>query len=87
LAKHHAAAFDVAVVYERTIDVAAERERLNKEIVKLDKAFTANESKLASETFLAKAPPHIVEGLKKQHAETTVLLEKARAGLAALPPE
>jgi valyl-tRNA synthetase len=87
LSKRHTATFDVAVIYERTIDVPAERERLNKEIVRLDKAFIANESKLASETFLAKAPPHIVEGLKKQHAETTVLLEKARAGLAALPPE
>ncbi|HET6169235.1 MAG TPA: class I tRNA ligase family protein, partial [Terracidiphilus sp.] len=87
LSKHHAAAFDVAIVYERTIDVAAERERLTKEISRLDKAFTANESKLKSETFSAKAPPHIVEGLKKQHAETTLLLEKARAALAALPPE
>jgi len=87
LAKHHSAQFDVALVYERTVDAAAERERLTKEIARLDKAFTANESKLASETFLAKAPPHIIEGLKKQHAETTLLLEKARAAQAALPPE
>jgi valyl-tRNA synthetase len=87
LSKHHTANFDVAVVYERTIDVAAERERLSKEIARLEKAFTANESKLNSESFLGKAPPHIVEGLRKQHTETTLLLEKARASLSSLPRE
>ena len=29
----------------------------------------------------------MVEGLKKQEAETRLLLEKARTALAALPPE
>ena len=87
LAKHHTPAFDVAVVYERTVDVAAERDRLTKEIARLEKGFNANESKLTSESFLAKAPAHIIDGLKKQHAETSALLEKARAVLAALPRE
>ena len=79
--------FDVAVVYERTVDVAAERDRLTKEIARLEKGFNANESKLTSESFLAKAPAHIVDGLKKQHAETSALLEKARTALEALPKE
>ncbi len=78
--------FDVAVVYERQIDVAAERERLTKELAKLDKGLQSAEKQLGSESFLAKAPAHIVDGLKKQAAETRALKEKAEAALAALPP-
>jgi hypothetical protein len=40
---------------------------------------------LGNGSFLAKAPPAVAEGLKKQEAETRLLLEKARAALAALP--
>jgi valyl-tRNA synthetase len=87
LAKHSTAQFDVAVVYERKIDVPAERDRLTKEIAKLEKGQAAAERQLGNEGFLAKAPAQVVEGLKKQHAETSLLLEKARAALAALPPE
>jgi valyl-tRNA synthetase len=79
--------FDVAVVYERTIDVPAERERLTKDIAKFEKGLTAAERQLGNESFLAKAPSNIVEGLKKQEAETRLLLEKARAALATLPPK
>jgi valyl-tRNA synthetase len=79
--------FDVAVVYERTIDVPAERDRLTKDIAKYEKGLSAAERQLGNEGFLAKAPAHIVEGLKKQEAETRLLLEKARAALDALPGE
>jgi valyl-tRNA synthetase len=78
------AGFDVAVVYERQIDVAAERERLEKDIAKYDKGLTAAEKQLGSESFVAKAPAHIVDGLKKQAAETKALKEKAETALAAL---
>ena len=33
------------------------------------------------------APAHIVDGLKKQAAETQLLLDKAKEALAALPSE
>jgi valyl-tRNA synthetase len=79
--------FDVAVVYERKVDVEAERERLTKDIAKYEKGLAAAERQLSNEGFLAKAPAHVVEGLKKQAAETRLLLEKARAALDALPPE
>jgi valyl-tRNA synthetase len=85
LSKHSTPRFDVAVIYERTIDVPAERERLNKEIVKYEKGLASAERQLGNESFLSKAPPQVVEGLKKQEAETRVLLEKARAALDALP--
>ena len=85
LSKHSTPTFDVAVVYERTIDVPAERERLTKDIAKYEKGLASAERQLSNESFLAKAPPQVVEGLKKQEAETRVLLEKARAALATLP--
>ena len=85
LAKHHSAGFDVAVVYERTIDVAAERDRLTKDIAKYEKGLAAAERQLSNEGFLSKAPAHVVEGLKKQESETRLLLEKAQAALQSLP--
>jgi valyl-tRNA synthetase len=81
------ASFDVAVVYERQIDVAAERERLLKDLAKFDKGLQAAERQLGNDGFVAKAPAHIVEGLKKQAAETRALKEKAEAALAALPAQ
>ena len=85
LSKHSTADFDVAVDYEKTIDVAAERERLTKDIAKYEKGLSSAERQLGNESFLSKAPAHVVEGLKKQEAETRQLLEKARAALDALP--
>ncbi len=87
LSKHSTPSFDVAVVYEKKIDVAAERERLTKDIAKYEKGIAAAERQLGNEGFLAKAPAQVVEGLKKQEAETRLLLDKARAALAALPVE
>ena len=85
LSKHSTPGFDVAVIYERTIDVAAERERLTKDIAKYEKGLASAERQLGNEGFLAKAPAHVVEGLKKQETETRQLLDKARTALAALP--
>ena len=85
LSKHSAATFDVAVIYERTIDVPAETERLTRDIAKFEKGLAAAARHLGNEGFLAKAPVQVVEGLKKQEAETRLLLEKALAALADLP--
>ena len=76
--------FDVRVQYQRVVDVAAECERLLKEIARLEKGAAAAERQLGNAGFVAKAPPHIVEGLKKQAAETGTLLERARTALAEL---
>jgi valyl-tRNA synthetase len=75
----------VAVIYERTIDVPAERARLTKEIAKLEKGLQAAQGRLGNAGFLAKAPAHIVDGLKKQAAGTGMLLAKAMGALNALP--
>jgi valyl-tRNA synthetase len=76
--------FDVQVVYERVIDVAAERERLLKDLAKYEKGLTSAEKQLGNEAFMGKAPAHIVDGLKKQAAETRLLFEKTKAALEEL---
>jgi valyl-tRNA synthetase len=79
--------FDVEPIYERQIDVPAERERLTKDLAKFNKGLEAADKQLSNEGFIARAPAPIVEGLRKQHAETLALKQKAEAALAALPPE
>ena len=78
------ARFDVRVLYEKKIDVAAERERLSKELARIEKQIENAERQLGNESFLAKAPPKVVEGLKKQLEEAKVLREKTRAALDEL---
>ncbi len=78
------ARFDVRVLYEKKIDVAAERERLDKELAKIEKQIESAERQLGNEQFLAKAPPKVVEGLRKQLTESKVLRDKTRAGLKEL---
>jgi valyl-tRNA synthetase len=73
------------VHYERQIDVPAERERLTKDLAKYTKGLEAADKQLGNEGFIARAPAHIVEGLRKQHAETQALKQKVEAALAALP--
>jgi valyl-tRNA synthetase len=76
--------FDVAVIYERQIDIPAERERLTKDLAKYEKGLEAANRQLNNEAFMAKAPAHIVEGLRKQSAETKTLHDKTKAALDAL---
>ncbi len=81
LSKHSTPIFDVAVLYEKKIDTAAERERLTKEIAKLEKNVATADRQLNNPGFLAKAPNEVVEGLKKQRAENQRLLDKLREDL------
>jgi valyl-tRNA synthetase len=76
--------FDVQVIYERVIDVAAECERLTKDLAKYEKGLQAAEKQLGNEAFMGRAPAHIVEGLKKQAAETKLLYDKTRTALDEL---
>jgi valyl-tRNA synthetase len=76
--------FDVAVIYERQIDIPAECERLTKDLAKYEKGLAAAERQLNNEAFMAKAPVPIVEGLRKQHTETKTLYDKTKSALEAL---
>jgi valyl-tRNA synthetase len=73
--------FEAALVYERKIDVATERERLSKELKKLEGQLTNTSRQLGNEQFLSKAPAHVVEGLRKQEAELKLLIEKIKRAL------
>ena len=76
--------FEVRVVYEKKIDKAAERQRLQKELEGLEREMEGKRRQLGNDSFLQKAPPHVVEGLRKRLAELEVLREKASAALHAL---
>jgi valyl-tRNA synthetase len=66
------------------IDVAAEKERLKKEIEKLEKQIAAAQGKLANEGFVARAPAAVVEQEKQRVAEFTAMLDKLKPQLAKL---
>jgi valyl-tRNA synthetase len=76
--------FDVHLVYEKKIDVAAERERLTKELEKIEKEQVNGQRQLSNEQFLAKAPAKVVEGLKSRAEELRLLREKTLAKLLEL---
>jgi valyl-tRNA synthetase len=78
------ARFDVHVIYERKIDVPAERDRLTKELEKIEKEYTNNQRQLGNEQFLAKAPEKIVQGLRRREQELVGLLEKIKRQLDEL---
>ncbi len=78
------ARFDVLVIYEKKIDVAAERQRLTKESEQMEKEMANSQRQLGNEQFLAKAPAKVVEGMRKRLAELEVLREKVRSSLDQL---
>jgi valyl-tRNA synthetase len=80
----HTARFDVHVVYEQKIDVAAECERLKKDLEKFEKALVNGRERLGNETFLSKAPENVVEGLRKQVQENEILQEKTKSKMQEL---
>ena len=78
------ARFDVRVLYERKVDAAAERDRLSKELTRLTQELTRATAQLSNDAFLAKAPAHVVEGLKKRKGEVEMLVQKANEALGEL---
>jgi len=78
------ARFDVHVVFERKIDVAAECERLKKELEKIEKGIANGQRQLGNPQFVAKAPASVVENLRKQRQELAVLQEKTLSKMKEL---
>ena len=77
------AEFDVRIPYAAdTVDVAAERVRLKKEIEGLQKAIASKEKQLGNETFRSRAPENIIaqmeEALNGQGIELRKLAERLR---------
>ena len=80
----HTARFDVRLVYEKKIDLLAECDRLKKEMEKIEKGIATGQRQLGNEQFLAKAPPQVVENLRKQQQELAVMHQKTRSKLHEL---
>jgi valyl-tRNA synthetase len=87
LAHRATPSFDVAIVYEKPVDTKAERERLSKELSKLEKEKGNSDRQLTNESFLAKAPAPVVEGIRRRNAELTTVIQRIRDALDGLPPE
>jgi valyl-tRNA synthetase len=83
-ASRSTARFDVAVIYEKKVDVAAERTRLTKDLERYTAELGRAKAQLSNEGFLAKAPAKVVEGLRKRTAELEVLIRKSEAALKEL---
>jgi len=78
------ARFDVHVIYEKKIDLAAERQRLAKELEQIEKEIANSRRQLSNQQFLAKAPAKVVEGMRKRVADIEALREKMRNSLDEL---
>ena len=67
-----------------TVDVVAERARLEKDLVTAQKDMKTAEVKLSNEGFMAKAPASVVAEIKERMAATSADIERITAQLATL---
>ncbi len=68
-----------------TVDVAAERARLTKDLATVQKDQQTAQVKLGNEGFMAKAPIEVVTEIKERLVKTQAEIERISAALAALP--
>jgi valyl-tRNA synthetase len=65
-------------------DRAIERERLDKEIAKLEAELKATEAKLANASFIERAPKQVVEEHQRRRADFSARLAQLRKVRASL---
>ena len=84
-AKCEAAGVTIEFDLTGSIDVVAERARLEKDLATASKDKQTAEVKLNNEGFMAKAPENVVIEIRERLAKTTADIERITAALAALP--
>ena len=75
---------EVYVVLEGLIDIAAEKEKIAKEIARLENAAKGFESRLNNQEFVGKAPAKVIEMEKAKYQNVLETMEKLKANLAVL---
>ncbi|MFD9289286.1 valine--tRNA ligase [Streptomyces sp. NPDC060030] len=75
----------VALDLSGTIDVAAERKRLTKDLEAAKKEIVQANGKLGNEAFLAKAPDNVVDKIRGRLAKADADIERISTQLANLP--
>ncbi len=75
---------DTRLMLHIEVNVAAERERLSKEIARLETEIGRVSTKLANETFVARAPAQVVEQERTRLASLRATLDQLKAQLARL---
>ena len=78
---HHGVMLDIKV------DPAAERERLAKEIARLEAQIAQTEGKLGNESFVSRAPAKVVEEFRSRLAEHRSILGKLKEQQGKLGPQ
>ncbi|MEU0208380.1 valine--tRNA ligase [Streptomyces canus] len=76
----------VALDLSGTIDVAAERKRLAKDLATAEKEKAQAEAKLGNEAFLAKAPDNVVEKIRTRLAKAEGDIVRLQNQISNLPP-
>ena len=69
---------------EQTVDVEAEKERLEKEKIYLEGFLKSVDAKLSNERFMANAKPDIIENELKKKADAEAKLKIANENLSGL---
>ena len=70
---------DARLALHVEIDPAAEKERLSKEIKRLEGEIAKAQAKLGNESFVARAPAAVVDQEKQRVTEFTATLERVKA--------
>jgi valyl-tRNA synthetase len=73
---------EIYVVLEGLVDIDAEKEKISKEITRLQNAAKGFESRLSNREFTDKAPQNVVENEKAKYQNVLETLEKLKVNLS-----